>query len=75
MPDLRDEMMKYIADLTKDLINLRANMGQNIEILESRIRMELEEHQLTLSTLYYQKGEVNLKLQHFENRLKKMLFN
>jgi hypothetical protein len=55
-------VQKYISDITEDLVKIRDYTYSSATQIEERLRSEMDEQQMTISALYIQKGEFQLKL-------------
>ena len=71
--EFRDQMQKLINDITEDLLRMRDYVYQSASGIETRLRQEIEEVQMTTSALYVQKSELQHRLQNFETKIKKIL--
>ncbi|CDW87497.1 UNKNOWN [Stylonychia lemnae] len=73
MNEMKDIMQKYIQELSEDLIKLRDYGYNNQKQSEERLRCEIDELSMTVSALYIQKSEVQLKFQTFLEKVKQMV--
>ena len=56
--EFRDQMQKFINDMTEDLLRLREYVYQSASGVEARLRQEIEEVQMTTRALYVQENEL-----------------